>query len=213
MKEKISAKRRVNIENWKRKEQFHFFKDFDDPFFGLTVNIDCTQAYYTCKQMGYSFFLYYLHKALQVVNSIPEMRYRIEEDIVYEYEVVHGSPTIDRANGTFGYAYFDYCEKFDDFELEAKWEIDKVRKENSLIPSKTGANIIHFTTIPWVNFTSISHPKSFSHPDSIPKISFGKYIKKNRKIMMSVALHVNHALLDGKQVGEFFNKFEEVLNS
>lgn len=213
MKEQISAKRRVNIEDWNRKEQFKFFKDFDDPFFGLTVNIDCTQAYYTCKQMKYSFFLYYLHKALQVVNSIQEMKYRIEGDEVYEYEIIHGSPTIDRPNGTFGYAYFDYWERFDDFEREATWEIDKVRKTSSLIPSKSGANVIHFTTIPWVSFTSISHPKSFSHPDSIPKISFGKYFKEGRKIFMPVALHVNHALIDGKQAGEFFNKFEEVLNS
>jgi len=206
-------KRKINIDEWNRKEQFLFFKDFEDPFFGLTVNIDCTQAYYTCKQMGYSFFLYYLHKALKVVNSITEMRYRIEGDDVWEYEVVHASPTIDRPNGTFGYAYFDYWEKFEDFQREAKWEIEKVREETSLIPSKSRVNVLHFTTIPWVSFTSISHAKSFSHPDSIPKISFGKYFKEDRKIILPVAFHANHALMDGKQAGEFFNKFKEVLNS
>lgn len=37
-------KNTLNIANWNRKDHYHFFKDFEEPFFGITVNIDCTKA-------------------------------------------------------------------------------------------------------------------------------------------------------------------------
>ena len=73
----------LDIENWPRKEHFLFFKQFEEPFFGLTVEIDCTKAYQTAKELGTSFFVYYLHKTIVAVNSIEPFRYRIEEDKIY----------------------------------------------------------------------------------------------------------------------------------
>jgi chloramphenicol O-acetyltransferase type A len=40
---------------------------------------------------------------------------------------------------------------------------------------------IHFSAIPWLNFTSLSHARSYTFPDSSP-ISFGKMtISENGK--------------------------------
>ena len=49
----------LDIENWNRKEHYNFFKDFDEPFFGVSVEIDCTNAYEFCKKNELNFFLYY----------------------------------------------------------------------------------------------------------------------------------------------------------
>lgn len=32
----------IDIATWNRKEHFEHFSAFDDPFFGVTVNVDCT---------------------------------------------------------------------------------------------------------------------------------------------------------------------------
>jgi len=58
----------LDIEKWKRKEHFHFFRKFEEPFFGVTVKIDCTKAYDYAKQSGKSFFLYYLYQSLKAAN-------------------------------------------------------------------------------------------------------------------------------------------------
>ena len=34
------TKTKLNIESWNRKEHFRFFSAFDDPFFGITTNVD-----------------------------------------------------------------------------------------------------------------------------------------------------------------------------
>ena len=46
----------LNIEEWARKDHFHFFRKFEEPFFGITVEMDCTEAYETAKKEGISFF-------------------------------------------------------------------------------------------------------------------------------------------------------------
>ena len=43
------TKTKLNIESWNRKEHFRFFSAFDDPFFGITTNVDFTTIYLEAK--------------------------------------------------------------------------------------------------------------------------------------------------------------------
>ena len=67
----------LDIDNWPRKEHFHFFKQFEEPFFGVCIPIDCSVAYQKAKENKHSFFISYLHKALVAANRIECFRYRI----------------------------------------------------------------------------------------------------------------------------------------
>ena len=48
--------------------------------------MDCTRALTEAKRLGMPFFLYYLHAALQAVNQVEALRYRIEEGQVCCYD-------------------------------------------------------------------------------------------------------------------------------
>jgi chloramphenicol O-acetyltransferase type A len=202
----------LDIEKWSRKDHFSFFSKFDEPFFGETVQIDCTKAYQNAKSNGSSFFLYYLHAALKAANSIEPFRYRIKDGNVLIYEKINASPTINRENGTFGFAYIDFYNDFLEFEQSAKLEIESVRNSTGLNPAGSGDNVIHFSSLPWIKFTSISHARSFSFPDSCPKISFGKISEVNGVKVMPVSIHVHHALMDGIHVGQFIEGFQKQLD-
>jgi len=201
----------VDISSWERSEHFKFFKDFSEPFFGVTVDLNCTVALEKCHVHGFSFFLYYLHKALQAANSIKEFAYRIEGDEVVHYHRIDPAPTVGRENNTFGFAYFPYCEEYTTFEREAKRSIEEVKKKRDLNPG-TRQNVIYFSTLPWLNFTSLSHARNLKRYDSIPKISFGKLREENGKKHMPVSIHVNHALADGYHVGKFVDLFQQLMN-
>jgi chloramphenicol O-acetyltransferase type A len=202
----------LDLENWDRKDHFNFFKNFDEPFFGITVEIDCTKAYDFCKRNDTSFFLYYLHKSLVAANKIEAFRYRISEDQIFVFDQINASPTINRANGTFGFSYMDYFADFSTFEDNAKTAIEKVQNSTGLIPSISGENVIHYSSIPWINFTSLSHARNFSFKDSCPKISFGKMSVSNSKRTMPVSIHVHHGLMDGFHVSQFIDMFQELMN-
>lgn len=204
----------LDIENWPRKEHFHFFRKFEEPFFGITTEIDCAKAYQTSKLIGASFFIYYLHKTLLAVNSIESCRYRIENDQIFVYNRIDASATISREDGSFGFSLIEFHPEFSIFAETALTEIKRVRNTPGLFTRSFEAdNLIHFSAIPWVNFTSLSHARSFTFPDSCPKISFGKMmIADNGKRTMQMSIHVHHGLMDGLHVGQLIDRFQEEMN-
>lgn len=204
----------LDLENWNRKEHFEHFSKMEEPFFGATVEIDCTKAYQTAKTLKTSFFIFYLHKTLVAVNSIENFKYRISEDKIYINDRVDASATIGREDGTFGFSLMEYEPDFKIFEKNAAIEIERIQNTTGLFTrSFDDDNVIHFSAIPWLNFTSLSHARSYSYPDSCPKISFGKMITlDNGKKTMPMSVHVHHGLMDGLHVGKFVDLFQELMN-
>ena len=204
----------LDLDNWNRKEHFLFFKQMDEPFFGLTVEIDCAKAYKAAKDLGVSFFVYYLHKTIVAVNTIECFRYRIKDDAIYIYDTIDVSATIMREDQTFGFSLIEYSPDFEVFAKNTSEEIKRIQNTTGLFTREfKETNVIHFSAIPWVNFTSLSHARSTTFPDSCPKISFGKMtIGVDGKRTMSMSIHVHHGLMDGFQVGQFVDCFQNLMN-
>lgn len=205
-------KQKLNLATWNRKDHFNFFTKFEEPFFGVTIRVDCTMAYAVAKETQTSFFLYYLHKSLVAANQIESFKYRIDGEDVIIYDQVNASPTINRPDGSFGFAYMNYYEDYATFYKEAQKETDRVQLSTGLVPAIAGENVIHYSSLPWLDFTSLAHARAFSFKDSIPKISFGKMTETAGKKNMPVSIHVHHALMDGFHVGRYAALFQELMN-
>jgi chloramphenicol O-acetyltransferase type A len=204
-------KHEIDLKTWKRREHFEVFKNFDEPLFGITVRVECSAAYKKAKQSGYPFSNYYLYLSLKTVNEIEEFRYRIEDDKVYCYDSVGAGPTIFREDETFGYGFFDYYEDIEKFMSQAKIEADRVRAERGLKFTHAGEDIIHYSTLPWADFTAVNHARVLTAGRSIPKITFGKITREGDNMWLPVDIHANHALMDGFHVGKFVERFQELL--
>jgi len=204
----------LDIENWPRKEHFFFFKQFEEPFFGITTSIDCTKAYEKSKQLETSFFIYYLHKTLVAVNANESFRYRISGEDIFIYDKINASATIMREDHSFGFSMIEFDADFEVFLKIALIEIERIQNTPGLFTREfPNDNLIHFSAIPWVNFSSLSHARSYTIPDSCPKISFGKMmIDDEGKRTMSMSIHVHHGLMDGFHVGQFVNSFQQIMN-
>jgi chloramphenicol O-acetyltransferase type A len=206
-------KQLIDLSTWPRREHFSFFSKFDEPFFGLVADVDCTHAYAEAKRLGVSFFLYYLHLALQAANEVEAFRYRIEDGQVYCYDRIHASATIGRPDRTFGFSFIEQHDTLADFVAGANAEIDAVQQSVGLrLNDTTGRpDVIHFSAIPWVRFTGLTHARSFQFPDSCPKISVGQTYQEGATLRMSVAVNVHHGLADGYHVGLFLEAFQRLL--
>jgi chloramphenicol O-acetyltransferase type A len=205
-------KHEINLSTWKRREHFEVFKDFDEPLFGITVRVECSQAYKRAKKSGFSFSNYYLYLSLKAANEIEEFRYRIEDNKVYCYDSVGAGPTIFREDETYGCGYMPYIKNIDEFMKLAASEVERVKAERGLKFSYDGEDLIHYSTLPWADFTSVNHARRLDIARSIPKITFGKLTRDNDKMWLPVDIHVNHALMDGFHVGKFIAHFQELLN-
>ena len=205
-------KQELDITTWNRKEHFEFFCKFEEPFFGTTIQLDCTKAYAKAKELGVSFFTYYLHKTLVAVNKTENFRYRIHDEKVFIYDKINISSTILRDDKTFGFSEIEYNENLNAFIENYNTEATRVKNTTGLFTREYNENIVHFSALPWINFTSISHSRSFTFPDSCPKFSFGKMTTENDKKFMSMSVHVHHGLVDGYHLGLFFEEFERLMN-
>jgi chloramphenicol O-acetyltransferase type A len=93
-------------------------------------------------------------------------------------------------------------------------EIERIQNTTGLFTRTfSDDNVIHFSAVPWLDFTSLSHARSYTFPDSCPKISFGKMkINENGKRTMPMSIHVHHGLVDGLHLGQFVDYFQEIMN-
>ena len=204
-------KTKLDISTWTRKEHFNLFSKFDEPFYGVCVRIDCTVAYKFAKESGVSFYLYCLYNSLAAANTIEPFKLRIENGEVIIYDRIDAASTIARSNGTFGFGYIDYHSSFVEYISAAIAEVERVKQRNDL-ELATRENIIRYSSLPWIDFTSLSHARIFSGADSGPSISFGKMTENDGKRSMPMSVHVHHALVDGLHVGQYIDCLQELMN-
>jgi len=93
-------------------------------------------------------------------------------------------------------------------------EIERIQNTTGLFTREFNEdNVIHFSAIPWLNFTSLSHARNMTFPDSCPKISFGKMmVSEDGKRTMPMSIHVHHGLMDAMHVAQMTDYFQEIMN-
>ena len=75
----------VDIDNWNRRENYLFFRDFANPYYSVTSQVDVTEAYIRAKALGIKFSHYAMYASLRAVNSIEALRYRQVDGKVWLY--------------------------------------------------------------------------------------------------------------------------------
>lgn len=204
-------KHKIDIPTWKHREHFEVFNRFDEPLFGITVRVECSAAYKKAKELHYSFSNYYLYLSLKTANEIEEFRYRIIDNKVFCFDSVGAGPTIFREDETYGCGYMPYNKDIAEFMKQATAEVERVKAERGLKFPYAGEDLIHYSTLPWADFTAVNHARRLDIARSIPKITFGKITHDGDKMWMPVDIHANHALMDGFHVGKFIERFQELL--
>lgn len=205
--------RYIDLATWPRRAVFEFYLPFDKPYFNVCVQLDITNLLRALKQReGANVWLTYHYLALRAANEIEPFRYRLRDGQVLVHDVINGGTTIMLPNETFTLFYFDYHESFSKFIEDASREADEIRKGDwAFRPRHEDDARIHCTTLPWIAFTSFSHARRWRRPDSVPKISFGKFIKDADRTLLPFSVEVHHSLMDGLHVGRYLARIEEWL--
>lgn len=204
--------REIEIEKWKRKNTFEFFRDFEDPFFNLTAPIDATNLYYFCKKNQLSFSLAVLFYSIQTANEIPEFKIRLQDEKLIEYDKVHATQTILNDDETFSFCYFELKENVVEFDKTGKEAIKRYKELKSFKVENERLDLIYYSVIPWISFTSFKNATRLDFSKTVPRIVFGKYFEENGKIKLPHSVEVHHAVMDGIHVGKYFNLLQAKLD-
>jgi chloramphenicol O-acetyltransferase type A len=204
----------IELNKWKRKEHFEHFLNYDNPYFGITSEINCSYAYTLCKKNRISFFLFNLHKILKTVNLLESFKLRILNNKPILLESVNVLTTIARTDNYWGYSYLTYTEDFNDFRERALSIIEETKNSNGLMfeQHKNKIDYIHFSAIPNIHYSSISNARTKKYMQSIPKINTGKIIKKNDMLYIPISVNMHHSLADAGDIYLFLSALEVELN-
>jgi chloramphenicol O-acetyltransferase type A len=203
----------IDIENWKRRKHFEFFKKFEYPHFTICANVDITNTYRYSQKNKHSLFQTVLFALMKCCNEMEEFRYRIIGDKIAIYDEVHPGITYIAHEDIYSNVVIPYKAKLADFLKEFEIRIED-SKDKIVIGSEDEykLDLIYISSLPWISFTAATNPVRLGYEDSVPRIIFGKHFKQEKKIMMPFSVQVNHCLMDGIHASKYFYKITEVLS-
>jgi chloramphenicol O-acetyltransferase type A len=204
----MSSFKEIDVASWKRKEHYEFFSGYENPLFSVSGAVEITELYDWAKSRHYSFFLCYYHCAIKAMNEIPEFRTRKVGGKLIQYDTIHLGTTLLQDDETFSFCTIPYHEDFIVFYRQAIEMIGKIKARPGLYPSEGGKDIAFFSVLPWVSFSGITHAQKEKGGDSIPRLAFGRYFRRENKLLLPFAVEADHSLADGLHVGKLFLQME-----
>ena len=202
--------RALDIQLWHRREVFNLFKEYDEPFFNVCANIEVTALLNLSRTESIPFSIACHFLSLRAANEVEPFKYRLRGDQVVIHDQIHGASTVLLENQGFKFYHFEFAEDFEQFQMGAKAALARARATaDSLDNQPERDDLIYFSVLPWISFTSFAHARNSDRHDSIPRIVFGKYFSEAETVKMPLSVEVHHALMDGVHVGQYFQKLED----
>ena len=212
----------IDINNWKRKNSYDFFLNFQNPNISITTEVDCTHAREVAKEKQQSFFIYYVYAMLCAMNEVEEFRYRIDKQgQVWLYDTIDiTTPIMLNEEGDCSIIRIPLCTSFDAFYAHAMKLIEAAKGETESNFDKSNLDeendpfgTIFLSATPDLYFTSLVGAQENHFGNSYPLLNVGKAVTREGRLVMPVAVTISHAIADGLHITRFFKKIEQVLNA
>lgn len=201
----------VDLATWARADQFRFFRGYEKPHYAVTARVDVTHIL-ARKADGISPYRACLYAIGAGIHAVTELCMRFRGDQVTRYDRIDLSMTVPLADGNFRYAYVPYDPDFAVFDAQAAAIIAGVAVGGAL-NANTGQrdDLAYLSCLPWLDYTSINNALPHAQ-DCIPRVSWGKFVEGRGRWTCAMTIEVHHALVDGRQVGDYFAAVQAAVN-
>ena len=200
----------IDLETYPRRSHYAFFKSLAYPYVGFTANVDVTNLIRFAKDHGGAAFLACLWAAANAANAVPELRQRIVDDQIVEFDHCNTGFTVALEDKTFCNCYTESRMSIEEFLVDVRARQEEAKKHPGFVnPDEDETGLIFTSCVPWIAFTQCIQPAPIP-ADCNPRIVFGKYIKEGDRTLMPLHIQANHALVDGYHVSEFYRIFQEL---
>lgn len=199
----------IDMDSYKRRAHFDYFRGLAYPYVGMTVNVDITDWLAKNEQSGRRFFLPFLYAAAKAANAVPELRQRIEGDRIIEFDSCPVSYTLALPGDTYCFCRLDCNLPFSDFLVQAEANRQAAMQSRPL-DDEDDLSLLYISCLPWVSYTALVQPVP-QPADSNPRITWGKYFEQGGRRLIPVSLLGHHALVDGLHAARFYEQLDAAL--
>lgn len=203
----------IDPEKWDRAEKYKYFTTAENCVISLTCDIDVTDLVALCKTNSLKFYTAFICVVSRVINSDEHYRMGKRDDgSIVVYDTVNPLFTDFVPEGeTFNNLTAEYCENAKELYERITKVREKYRGVEIMFPAEATENLFSITALPWVHYSSMELHYSNSGIMLSPIVAWGKYVKKEGRLMLPVTMRVHHAVCDGLHAARFFNRIEETM--
>lgn len=201
----------IDLPTWPRRQHFELFNTFNHPHFNMCANLELTAFRQCVRDSGVSFTIAFVYVIARAANAVPEFRRRIRSGKVIEHDTVSPSFTLLVEDDLFSFCTLPYEERFADFADKAAARMAYAKEHPTLENEPGRDDLLYMTALPWVSFTSFTHPMTQHPADSIPRFAWGKFFQEGQSLKIPLSVQGHHALMDGIHMGKFYASVEEYL--
>ena len=144
---------------------------------------------------------------------------------IVEYDFCNPSYTVALPDGTYRYCLVNANQPFPQYLEEGRIkQAAAIESEHLEEEGDAVMRLLFTSSVPWLNYTEAMMPYPDNH-FSIPNICWGGYksekylcledgmVTEKVKISIPVTLLINHALIDGLHIGQFYRNLDEELKN
>lgn len=195
--------RYLDMDEYKRRNHFNYFKSLSYPYVGITVNVRITDFLAVIKEHHLPFFLTFNYYVANAANQIPEFRQRIEGDSIIEFDNCKTSHTVGLEDGTYCYCMLDCSSLFQEY-LPRAIQLQEMAKQERICQDQEDVKaLIFISSLPWTTYTGLIQPTPIP-ADSNPRITWGAYFVQDSETFIPVSVLCNHAIVDGLHISKFY---------
>ena len=153
-------RRVIDMEKDPRREQFQLFSGYAFPYAGVTVQLDVTALELRLRAEHKPIFLTMLYVIHRAVNRVPELRRRIEDGQVVEYDECPVSFTEMKPDGSYAYCRMESARvPYEDYIAMGRAQQAAARQGGTIETDRRAESPSIFAScLPWLNYTSLTHP-------------------------------------------------------
>lgn len=201
----------IDKETWPRKAHYDFFAPMSHPFYSLTFPVDVTALRIHAKAAVLPFYPALVFLVTKAMENVDAFLYRDRNGVIVRHDrLVPSFTDLKPGSELFHIVTLDAGEDLADFCRRAKVQSETQTEFITAGPWDQDQEI-YFSCVPWFPITALTNERNVDPSDSIPRVTWGRWEEREGRTWLNLSLELNHRLLDGYHVGQFYQALNDRL--
>ena len=200
----------IDEKNWERAVHCMVFRENVEPAFCVTFEVDVSNFHQKVKMQNLSFTLAMVYAVCSCADKIEAFRYRFLDGKVVLFDHIDTAFTyLNQDTGLFKVVHVPLQG---DIKEYVKTAGNTAREQKEYFTGPLGNDVFQCSPMPWVAYTHISNTNSGKKDLAAPLFDWGKFYKKNGRMVMPVSVQAHHSFVDGLHIGQFADLLQKYLD-
>lgn len=201
--------KRIDLENWSRKEFYLHFINEVVCTYSMNVELDITALQGQRLQPAMLWLL------TSVVNEMEEFRTQLAPEGPGIFADMHPAYTIfNGENKNFSAIWTEYSPDYGEFLRRYNADV-QAYCTSTLFAPKPGkpANCFDVSMLPWVRFTGFNINVYDAGKYLLPIFTMGRVFEREGRRYLPLAMQVHHAVCDGYHAAQFVERLQQKIDA